>query len=263
MKISLGFSPCPNDTFIFDALVNKKIETHGLDFEIHLADVETLNLWAIEERLDVTKLSFGVFPLVKDSYTLLNSGSALGTGVGPLLISKHHLTIEEISQCRILIPGKHTTAHLLFSQAFPMAGNKQFIRYDEVENALLDSKDRFLAGVIIHENRFTFQDKGLELISDLGKYWEEKTGLPVPLGGIVAKKELDTAIISTVEKLIRESINYSWQHYPSLSSYVTSNAQEMNEDVMRKHIELYVNKYSVDLGQEGKNAVEKWLMVNC
>ncbi|HMC99921.1 MAG TPA: 1,4-dihydroxy-6-naphthoate synthase, partial [Ferruginibacter sp.] len=184
MQLTLGFSPCPNDTFIFDALVNKKIDTGEYNFDVVLEDVQTLNQWALEGRLDITKLSYGVYPLVLDNYALLNSGSALGRGVGPLLISKQEQTDDTgfVERSLIAIPGENTTAHLLFSLAYPNAKNKVFLRYDEIENFVLAGKG---LGVIIHENRFTYQQKGLHKIIDLGDYWEKHTGNPIPLGGIV------------------------------------------------------------------------------
>jgi 1,4-dihydroxy-6-naphthoate synthase len=256
-KITLGFSPCPNDTFIFDALVNNKIDTGGLDFEVVLDDVETLNRWAIEGRLDVTKLSYGVLPQVLDIYRVLNSGSALGRGVGPLLISKNQNQDELFTGTAetVAIPGEHTTAHLLFKMAYPNATNKVFMRYDAIEAALLN--EAVQAGVIIHENRFTYRDKGLQLITDLGQYWEAQTGQPIPLGGIVIKKDLP--LHQQVNGLIRSSIEYAFAHYPQLTDYVRTHAQEMSETVMRQHIDLYVNGYSVDLGEAGKNAVLKLL----
>jgi 1,4-dihydroxy-6-naphthoate synthase len=258
-KITLGFSPCPNDTFISDALVNKKIDTGGLDFEVVLDDVETLNQWAISGRLDVTKLSYGVLPLVLDTYRVLNSGSALGRGVGPLLINKHHNqgALFTCTDEMVAIPGEHTTAHLLFTMAYPNAANKIFMRYDAIEAALLNEEVQ--AGVIIHENRFTYQDKGLQLITDLGQYWEAQTGQPVPLGGIVVKKELPHTLQQQVDVLIRNSTRYAFAHYPQLAAYVHTHAQEMNEAVMRQHIDLYVNDYSIGLGEAGKNAVLRLL----
>ncbi len=254
-KITLGFSPCPNDTFIFDALVNKKIDTGGLEFEVVLDDVETLNRWAIEGRLAVTKLSYGVLPQVLDTYRVLNSGSALGRGVGPLLICRNNSQGALFSGAAetVAIPGEHTTAHLLFKMAYPGAANKVFMRYDAIETALLN--ETVQAGVIIHENRFTYQDKGLQLITDLGHFWEEQTGQPIPLGGIVIKKELPNPLQQQVDGLIRSSIKYAFAHYPQLATYVRTHAQEMSETVMRQHIDLYVNDYSVDLGEAGKHAV--------
>jgi len=275
LNLSIGFSPCPNDTFIFDALVNNKIDTGELKFDPVLEDVETLNRWAIEGRLDITKLSYGVLPLVLEQYVLLNSGSALGRGVGPLLISNRQWAIDNgqlpvvgghlpIADCQlpinstIAIPGEHTTAHMLFSLAYPSATKKIFLRYDQVEDFVLSGKG---LGVIIHENRFTYQEKGLHKITDLGDYWEKQTGNPIPLGGIVIKKEPGVEIKEKVDGLIKKSIEYAFSKYPELNDYIRSHSQEMSEDVMRKHIELYVNDYSLDLGEEGKAAVKKLLEV--
>lgn len=259
-EIELGFSPCPNDTFIFDALVNNKIDTEGLQFNAVLEDVQTLNQWALQGKLTVTKLSYGVLPLVAERYNLLNSGSALGRGVGPLLICKKNFdkTNEKIAQQPIAIPGENTTAHLLFSLAYPAAKNKVFVRYDEVEDFVLQGKG---LGVIIHENRFTYQDKGLDKIQDLGDYWETHTGSAIPLGGIVVKKELDTELQQKIDRLIRKSIEFAFANYPLLNDYIRLHAQEMSEDVMRKHIDLYVNDFSVDLGNEGKKAIATLLEV--
>jgi len=259
MKFTLGFSPCPNDTFIFDALVNNKINTGELAFDVVLEDVQTLNQWALAGRLDITKLSYGVLPLVLDKYLLLNSGSALGRGVGPLLIKNPGFDIEKTEDALIAIPGENTTAHLLFSLAYPGAGNKIFLRYDEIENFVLAGKG---LGVIIHENRFTYADKGLQKITDLGDFWEKQTNNSIPLGGIVINRAIDRAQAVQVDKLIRQSIEYAYKHhYDELTDYVKMHSQEMSEAVMRKHIDLYVNNYSIDLGTTGKNAVSKLLQV--
>ena len=256
MKLTLGFSPCPNDTFIFDALVNHKIDTNGFEFDVLLEDVQTLNQWAQEGKLAITKLSYGVLPLVLDKYKVLNSGSALGKGVGPLLISSTADTNQSIEDSLIAIPGENTTAHLLFSMAYPEAKNKIFIRYDEIEDFVLAKKG---LGVIIHENRFTYEGKGLKKITDLGDYWEQKTSNAIPLGGIVMKKELDTSIQQNIDALIKQSIAYGFSKYPALNDYIKCHAQEMSEQVMRQHIDLYVNEYSLDLGEKGKKAILKLL----
>jgi 1,4-dihydroxy-6-naphthoate synthase len=259
MKLSLGFSPCPNDTFIFDALVNDKIDTGGLSFAVILEDVETLNQWALKGKLDVTKLSYGVLPLVLDKYILLNSGSALGKSVGPILIQNLKFKIQNIEDFLVAIPGEHTTAHLLFSLAYPNAKNKIFIRYDEIEDFVLAGKG---LGVIIHENRFTYAAKGLHKITDLGDYWERTTGSSIPLGGIVAKRSLNHSISNLVDRLIKRSVEYAYEHhYKELTGYVKKHSQEMSEEVMRKHIDLYVNNFSIDLGEEGRNSVEKLLNI--
>lgn len=252
--IQVGFSPCPNDTFIFDALINKKIDTGGFVFEAAMEDVETLNQWAIQKKLLVTKLSYGVLPLVLDNYAVLNSGSALGRGVGPLLIKNKESEIPKIEESRIAIPGENTTAHLLFSLAYPNAKLKVFLRYNEIEKFVMEGKG---LGVIIHENRFTYHDKGLTKIIDLGDYWELETGYPIPLGGIVVDRSFPIETQKTIDTLIRKSMEYAFSNYPELPPYVKDHAQEMSEDVMRKHIGLYVNDYSIHLGTEGKNAVKK------
>lgn len=253
MQFSLAFSPCPNDTFIFDALVNNKIDTQGYSFTVHLEDVQTLNEWAIEGRMDFSKISYGVYSKVQSNYQLLNSGGALGKGVGPLLISKPNVDPFN-NTMRVAIPGENTTAHLLFSLAFPEAKNKVFTVFNEIEEAVISGKVD--AGVIIHENRFTYQEKGLKLIMDLGTHWESTQHVPIPLGGIIAKKSIDPIIINQVDHLIKKSIEYAFANYPALAPFVKMHSQEMSEDVMRKHIDLYVNDFSLDLGIEGKRAVE-------
>ena len=258
-NFTLGFSPCPNDTFIFDALVNKKIDTGDFTFTIRLEDVETLNELAKKEALDFTKISYGVLPLVSEKYIVLNSGSALGKGVGPLVISKKPVDFNDVENFTIAIAGKNTTAHLLFLQAFPNAKNKVFKRYDEIENWVLNSENTL--GVIIHENRFTYMERGLYKIVDLGNYWEEKTGLPIPLGGIVGRRTIDEKTLMKVDALIKESMEYAFENYPLITDYVKQHSQEMEPDVMKKHIDLYVNKFSINLGKEGRNAVQKFIDV--
>jgi 1,4-dihydroxy-6-naphthoate synthase len=257
MKFTLGFSPCPNDTFIFDALVNKKIDTEGLEFEVFLEDVETLNQWAMQGKLDVSKISYGVLPLVLERYELLDSGGALGKGVGPLLIARDSIPLGGIDDRSVVIPGQRTTAHLLFSLAFPEAKNKQFTIFSGIEDAVLSGAVD--CGVIIHENRFTYQKRGLVKLMDLGEFWEKETGAPIPLGGIVMKRGHDTAhdtrLSQTVNRLIRKSLEYAFARYPQLPEYVREHAQEMEEQVMRQHIDLYVNDYSLSLGEDGQRAV--------
>ena len=258
MHLSLGFSPCPNDTFIFDALVNKKIDTGGLTFEVLLEDVETLNEWAIAGKLDISKLSYGVLPQVLDKYFVLQSGSALGRGVGPLLISNREEGTVNVEKETTAIPGENTTAHFLFMLAYPHAKNKVFLRYDEIEDYVSAG---WGPGVIIHENRFTYTQKGLNKIIDLGDYWEKETGLHVPLGGIVMKREADEKLRIKVDYLIKQSIESAYTHYPELNDFIRFHSQEMSEDIMRKHIELYVNRFSFNLGVEGKDAIIKLLEV--
>jgi len=256
MKLTLGFSPCPNDTFIFDALVNKKIDTEELEFDTVLEDVETLNKWSFEKRLDITKLSYPAFFQNLDKYVLLNSGAALGKGVGPLLISKQsiqHSTFN-FQQAKIALPGKNTTANLLFSFAYPEAKNKKHMIFSAIEESVL--KEQTELGVIIHENRFTYQQKGLHKVTDLGEYWEEKMKAPIPLGGIAVKRSIEKETSLKIDRLIRKSIEFAFSNYPLITDYVKQHSQEMSEDVMRQHIELYVNNFSIDLGNDGKQAIE-------
>jgi 1,4-dihydroxy-6-naphthoate synthase len=255
MTISLGFSPCPNDTFIFDAMVNGAIDTAGINFKIYLEDVQTLNEWAIAGKLDCTKISYGVLPLIYKQYAVLNAGGALGNGVGPLLISNHTVLLNEamINEMPIAIPGENTTAHLLFSLAYPNARNKIFLRYNEIEDFVLQQKG---LGVIIHENRFTYQQKGLHKIIDLGNYWEQTTQTPIPLGGIVVNRQLPLQVAKQIDTFITQSVDYAFKNnYQSLTAYVKAHAQEMEETVMRQHIDLYVNQYSYNLTATGKAAV--------
>jgi len=259
MKLTLGFSPCPNDTFIFDALIHHKIDTEGLEFEVFYDDVETLNHKALHGQLDVTKLSYHAFAYVANQYVLLDAGSALGFGVGPLLICKgdEQKAYEDLQSenrtVRIGIPGKYTTANFLLSLAFPNAIDKQEIVFSDIEQALLD--DRIEVGLIIHENRFTYQDKGLKKILDLGDYWEKETGCAIPLGGIVANRKLPLEVQHKVNRVLRRSVEFAFANPKSGLEFIKQHAQEMSEEVMYKHIELYVNKYSLDLGVEGKKAI--------
>jgi 1,4-dihydroxy-6-naphthoate synthase len=256
MTLSLGFSPCPNDCFMFDAIVNRRIDLEGLDFEPRLADVEALNQAAFAGDADVTKLSYHAYAYCTATYVLLGAGSALGRNSGPLLISKRAITQDEVADggLRIAIPGKYTTANFLLGLAFPRAQDKTPLVFSEIEAALQD--DRFDAGLIIHENRFTYAGKGLKKIIDLGEYWEETTGAPIPLGGIVIKRSFPDEVKQRVNRVLRRSVEYAFAHRTASLAYVRAHAQEMSEDVMYKHIDLYVNEYSVDLGTEGRRAVE-------
>ncbi len=253
MKLTLGFSPCPNDTFIFDAMVNGRIDTKGITFDYVMEDVGTLNKWAEEGKLDITKLSYSTFLHTVSKYALLHSGSALGEGVGPLLVSKQHLDLKDIENFRIAIPGFNTTANLLLSLAFPKAKNKTERIFSEIESSVLSGE--FDAGLLIHEGRFTYEKKGLTKLIDLGDWWEQTTQAAIPLGGIVIRRSFDKELCATVDSIIKESLAYSWRRYPQLSQFITENAQEMEENVMRQHIQLYVNDYSTDLGVTGRNAI--------
>lgn len=251
MKLTLGFSPCPNDTFIFDALVHHKIDTEGLEFDVVFADVEQLNKWALDGKLDITKLSYNAFTYCVDNYSLLDSGSALGNNCGPLLIKKPNTILTKESV--IAIPGKFTTANMLLSIAYPNFNNKVETLFSEIENDVLNNKVD--AGLIIHENRFTYQEKGLVKVKDLGEFWESSTGLPIPLGGIVIKRDFPLEVQQKVERVLRKSVEYAFANPDSSVSYVKCHAQEMDKEVVNAHINLYVNDYSISLGEKGRKAV--------
>ena len=257
MKLSIGYSPCPNDCFIFDALVHGKIDTEGLQFIPVLLDVEALNKKAFSAELDITKLSYFAFFHALSDYALLRSGSALGFNCGPLLISKRIISPDEIAEgkCSIAIPGPWTTANFLLSLAFPSATKKAEMIFSEIEDAVLDGKVD--AGLIIHENRFTYESKGLKKIADLGEFWEGLIHSPIPLGGIAMRKNFDSKLANKVEQLISRSVQFAFENPDSSFSYVRSHAQEMSPEVMRQHIKLYVNEFSLDLGVNGVAAVEK------
>jgi 1,4-dihydroxy-6-naphthoate synthase len=253
MKLTLGFSPCPNDTFIFDAMVHGRIDTEGLEFDYFLADVEELNRKAIAEEVDITKMSYSAYAYASENYYILDSGSALGYRNGPLLISKHKIDPADLQNARIAIPGKYTTANLLFSIAWPEARNKIEYIFSDIEKALLN--DEADAGLIIHETRFTYQKKGLLKIEDMGEYWQHLTGMPIPLGAIVINRKIPEDVALKVNRIIRRSLEYAY--YDSFASYdfVSTNAKEMESTVMNNHIKLYVNDFSLDLGSKGREAI--------
>jgi len=256
MKLSLGFSPCPNDCFMFDAIVNRRIDLEGLSFDVRMDDVEALNRAAFADLIDVTKLSYHAYAYCADRYVLLDAGSALGRNCGPLLISKRPITSEQVAAggLRIAIPGRYTTANFLLGLAFPAAGDRTELVFSEIEPALVAG--RFDAGLIIHENRFTYAAKGLRKIIDLGEFWEQETGAPIPLGGIVIRRSLPANVQQRVNRVMRRSVEYAFAHRDASLPFVREHAQEMSEDVMYRHIDLYVNEFSVDLGAEGRRAVE-------
>lgn len=256
MKLTLGFSPCPNDCFMFDAIVNKRINTEGLDFEVQMMDVEALNNAAFSGAIDVTKLSYHAYAYCNENYVLLDAGSALGRNCGPLLISKREISQEEVAagKLRIAIPGKFTTANFLLGLAFPAATDKTPMIFSAIEQAVLD--ETFDAGLIIHENRFTYEAKGLKKIIDLGEFWERTTGAPIPLGGIVIKRSLPEDVKQKMNRILRKSVEYAFANRDASLPFVREHAQEMSEEVMYKHIDLYVNDFSASLGEEGRRAVE-------
>lgn len=253
MNIALYISPCPNDTFMFDALVNGRIDCHGLDFDLHLADIEVLNRHAIEGTPDVGKISFGTYPLIAKEYQLLTAGSALGFGVGPLVVSKKPITPNELVNCIVALPGEHTTANLLFTSAFPGASRKKQVVFSEIEDMVVSGAVD--AGVIIHETRFTYQNRGLHKVIDMGEWWEKKTGFPVPLGGIAIRRSLPALTKHLVNSLLRQSIEFAQNNRKTVMNFVQQHAQEMNPDVQKAHIELYVNKFSIHLCKDGQNAI--------
>ena len=256
MTLSLGFSPCPNDCFMFDAIVNRRIDLEDLEFSIRMADVEALNKAAFAGETDVTKLSYHAYAYCTREYVLLDAGSALGRNCGPLLISKRSIALNEAAagKLAIAIPGRYTTANFLLGLAFPAALNRTELLFSDIETAVLDG--RFDAGLIIHENRFTYEAKGLKKIIDLGEFWEGETGAPIPLGGIVVNRSLPGEVQRAVNRVLRRSVEYAFAHRAASLPFVREHAQEMSEDVMYRHIDLYVNEYSIDLGVEGKRAVE-------
>jgi len=254
-KLTLGFSPCPNDTFIFDAMVNGRLPLDNLELEVVLADVEQLNRMAADGKLDVTKISYNAYSRVHHMYQLLNAGSALGNNCGPLLISKRPLSDDEVNTASIAIPGQNTTANFLLSFAYPAAQHKREFLFSDIENAVL--RNEVDAGVIIHENRFTYQQKGLVRIADLGEVWQQRTGFPIPLGGIAIHRRLPPVLRKQFNALMRQSVQYAFDHPTASKDYVTCHAQEMDESVMRSHIDLYVNNYTLDLGEKGKMAIAK------
>ncbi len=255
MKLTLGFSPCPNDTFIFDAMVHGRVDTEGLKFEYFLADVEELNRKAFNSDTDITKISCYAYAYVANNYLILDSGSALGFGTGPLLIGRHKIEHSKIPDSRIAIPGKYTTANLLFSLIWPSAENKTEYLFSDIEDALLN--DEADAGLIIHETRFTYRRKGLHKISDLGEYWEKLTGLPVPLGLIVLKRSIPYDIALKVNRIVRRSIEYAFEDSSASFDFVMANAKEMESSVMNDHIKLFVNDYTLNLGTEGRKAIKE------
>jgi len=272
MKLSLGFSPCPNDCFIFDAMVHHKIDTEGLDFEVVMEDVEALNQRALKNELDITKLSFHAYLYVMQNYILLRSGSALGFNCGPLLVGSSELVVRRLqeqltnkvkqsynnSELSIAIPGKNTTANFLLSMALPNFKNKTEVLFSEIEQVVLEGKVD--AGLIIHESRFTYEQKGLKKIIDLGEYWDGLIHAPIPLGGIVARRNFDQELLQKINRCIKKSVEYAFANTADVMPYVRCHAQEMSEEVMKKHIDLYVNDFSIDLGVKGKEAIE--LMIN-
>ncbi len=254
-KLTLGYSPCPNDTFIFYALTHGKVRAAGIEFHEQLADVETLNGMALEGNLDITKISYHAFGHLRNQYALLRSGSALGRGCGPLIVAKPGTRLEDLKQGTIAIPGKLTTAFLLLRLYDPSITNVVVMTFDRIMDAI--SNGDVTAGLIIHESRFTYPRYKLDNLLDLGEWWEKHSGLPIPLGGILGKRSLGRDILLAVETGIRDSLQYARTHTDEVMAYCRQHSQEMDMAVMKDHIELYVNDFSLNLGQEGLDAIRR------
>jgi 1,4-dihydroxy-6-naphthoate synthase len=255
MKLSLGFSPCPNDTFIFEALVHGRVDTEGVTFDWFLADVEELNRRAMEGSVDVTKMSFHAYAVAAANYLILDSGSALGHNNGPLVVSRHKMYPDELENALIAIPGKYTTANLLFSIFWPGASRKREYIFSDIPEAVMSGEVD--AGLIIHETRFTYLSLGLKKVADTGQYWEKMTGMPVPLGGIVVRRSVNEEIAGKVSRSIRRSIEYAWADPSASVDFIRRNAREIDSAVTMEHISLFVNDFSLSLGKDGKAAIER------
>jgi 1,4-dihydroxy-6-naphthoate synthase len=252
--LTIGFSPCPNDTFIFYALMSGKVQQRGLHFRGIIDDVETLNTMAVSAELDVTKVSYHALGYIRDAYCLLRSGGALGKGCGPLIVARNKCSVDDLAGRRIAVPGRYTTAFLLLRMFNPALGENAVIMpfHRIMESVKRGDVD---AGVIIHESRFTYRLWGLEEVLDLGAWWEGKTSLPLPLGAIVARRSLGSEITRSVESLIKESIAYAFRNREETGPYVKAHSQEIGDDVIAQHIGLYVNNFSLDIGEEGERAI--------
>lgn len=249
----MGFSPCPNDTFIFDAMVHGRVDTEGLEFDYFLTDVEELNRKALNSDVDITKISYHAYAYAARNYLILDAGSALGHRNGPLLISKRRIGVSELPGLRIAIPGKYTTANLLFSIAWPDVVTKTEYLFSKIEDALLE--DKVDAGLIIHETRFTYYKRGLHKLADMGEYWETLTGLPIPLGAIVIKRNIPDDVALKVNRVVRRSLEYAYKDSFASYDFVSGNAREMDSTVMNNHIKLFVNEYTINLGNKGREAI--------
>lgn len=256
MNIRLAYSPCPNDTFMFYALAHQKVNMRGLSFDIELMDVEQLNERAVNHPFDVSKMSFHAYALINDFWEMCDAGAALGRGNGPLLVCNKNALLDLNFGCvHVMLPGRHTTAALLMRYAFPHIKQYSYCIFNEVEQKILNREAQ--AGVLIHETRFLYADHGLELLADLGEMWEKSTGLPIPLGGIAMQKSLPEEVRARFSEVMKDSVSYALAHPDETMAYVREHAQEMDMTVMRKHIAMFVNEYSVSMGLEGRRAVEK------
>lgn len=253
MTLRLAISTCPNDTFMFDAMIHGRIDTEGLDFELVMADIEELNHLAASGKIDVCKISYGVYGLVCKSFKVLNAGSALGRGNGPLLVSRHKMYKDEIGGAKVAVPGLHTTANMLVTKLFGGDFERRPYLFSDIAEVVLS--DECDAGVLIHEGRFTYREKGLNLVADLGEEWEKLTSLPLPLGAIVVNRDLDLATQQKVDRVLRRSIEYAFANPKESHDFVKNHARELSDEVLESHISLFVNDFSVDLGADGRRAV--------
>lgn len=252
-KLTLGYSPCPNDTFIFYALVHGAVSCPGISFQEQLEDVETLNQLALKARLDLTKISYHAFGHLRRDYALLRSGGALGRGCGPLVIAREERTMDQLRGKKIAVPGQLTTANLLLQLYGPGYDDLLVLPFDRIMPAVLEGRAE--AGVIIHESRFTYRQLGLHQVLDLGWWWEQDSSCPIPLGGILAKRSLGRDLIHQIDKALKQSIDYAYAHPGETTTYIRNHAQELDQRVIRNHIDLYVNDFSLDLGAEGESAI--------
>ena len=254
MQLKIGFSPCPNDTFMFDAMINRRIQTEGLSFLLEMADIEKLNQHALAGEFDILKISYAIYSQVSENYQILNSGSALGYANGPLLVSKAKIYPDEVEHLHVAIPGANTTANLLLTIAYPNVKKKTEYLFSDIEEVVLSGETD--AGLLIHENRFTYEAKGLKKIVDLGTWWEEQTKMPIPLGGIMVKRSLPQKIKETINRVLSNSISHAFEHPNEAMGFIREHAQSMHSDVIYRHIDLYVNEYSLNLGEKGRKAIE-------
>lgn len=252
--LTIGISSCPNDTFAFEAIYNRRIDLKDYKFEFVISDIEELNKQAFKGEIDITKISFHAFAHLTEKYQILNSGNAIGYKNGPMLISKHKIYPDEVKNLHVAIPGKNTTANLLLSVLYPEILNKTEYLFSDIEDAILSSEVD--AGLIIHENRFTYEKKGLKKVVDLGEEWEKQTRKMIPLGGIIVKRNLPEKVKKDLNQLVHNSISFAYKNPKAGHPFIKHYAQEMNDDVMQKHIDLYVNKYTLDLQDEGRKSIE-------
>lgn len=257
MKLKVHISTCPNDTFMFDALLHERIDTEGLEFDTHLADIEELNELALNGTADITKCSYAIVPQISGEYQILNSGSALGRGNGPLVVSREPLHKEGLSREKVAIPGIHTTANLLLKNLFPEITDKSEMLFSDIIPAVAEGKVD--AGVLIHEGRFIYQENGLSLVADLGQEWEARYGLPLPLGAIAVRRSLSEELKQRIDRLVSRSVSYAFEHPAESRAFIKQYAQELDDSVIQSHIDLFVNEYSIDLGDEGQKAVMQLL----